>query len=97
MPKYVEVFLQRVAKAAHSYARFPDGYAFNMSKFNKECRKLLYNTERNDRPRNTAENKSVSAAKPAVTTPPARSAGPDRDDSTLPDDCPQTLLRVIHA
>ncbi len=55
----MEVFFHRVAKAAHDFVHVKDGIAFDLSKFNKDCRQLLYNTERNIQRRETAEKKSV--------------------------------------
>ncbi len=83
LPRYIETFIQGVAKAAHDFANVNTGSVFNLSKFNKDCRKLLYNTERNEQRRKATENKPVSV--PLVPSA-AKTATPAREDSTLPDD-----------
>ena len=82
--------------AAHNFKHGGNDVFFNMSKFNKDCRKLLYNTERNNQRRKVAENRYLSTpSTPPPSTPP-RSTGPPattpktaRPDSPLTDDEPE--------
>ncbi len=79
LPRFVEVFFHRVAKAAHDFVHINDGSTFDLSKFNKDCRQLLYNTERNIQRRETAEKKSVAEPRPSLI-PQTVKPGCDDDD-----------------
>ena len=86
LPKYVEVFLQRVALTAHDLVLVDNASTFDMSKFNKECRRLLYNTERNEVRRSGKSAETTTSAKGAENAPstsgtPARTPNPGQDDN----------------
>ncbi len=91
LPGYVELFLQRVAAAAHGFANAGNGLVFNLSKFNKDVRKLLYNTERNESRRVAAENKPVRKCLtelkpvPKIATPPPSVAQAQPEESDDPE------------
>ncbi len=64
LPRYVELFLQRVAIAAYGLANDENAAVFDMEKFNKDVRKHLYNTERNESRRRAAENRTACTKAP---------------------------------
>ncbi len=49
-----------MARAAYLYVNIKTDVPFNLRSFNQECRKLLYNTERQTKRREAADNGSVS-------------------------------------
>ncbi len=68
LPRYFEVFLQRVARHAHKYAHLDDNAVFDVKGFNNDCRTLLYNTERNLKRRSSAEHASVDKENTAAVS-----------------------------
>ncbi len=76
--------MQLVARAAHDFANVNNDLVFNLSQFNRECRKMLYNTERNVNRRKSADNASVSQQPPPPTTPKPPTS-PTSEDSLAAD------------
>ncbi len=84
LPRYFELFLQQVGRAAHRYVHLHDDIPFNLGRFNKDMREAMYNTQRNEKKR-LAANSPVSG-EPQKKAASAKASSPAANPIVIPDD-----------
>ncbi len=92
LPIYVQMFIIKVAKAAFEYANVNTKEKFNQPAFCKEMKKLLYNTTRNEKRRESNNKQAPGAAKNSKPEEVHDIAGDDSEDTTALDETPKRAL-----